>query len=278
MGILYNRLLIILNEESADSTYYHIALVMLNYIDELESLSINELADLCSVSKSTISKFVRFIGYEDFSDFRYAVPFRDNRYDDSSYNYVVSVMEYIRKNSMEMMVRAVQEDIQDTFEKLDWKTVDRLVRDLYQYENVGMFGLMFSESAAMDFQVKLGYNKKFVVTNINDAKQAQFIQNAGEDTLIIIFSNSGEYINQYHHIEDFAHKRIFSKTRGKVVLITSNKQMADDPRISYCLFFQRGHSLCSQQAVFAVLTDILAYKYREYVKKKDKLNSQLEKY
>ena len=55
MGILYNRLLITLNDSDPDSTDYHIALVMLQRMTSLSSLSIQELARLCNVSKSTIS-------------------------------------------------------------------------------------------------------------------------------------------------------------------------------------------------------------------------------
>ena len=33
MGILYDRLLILLNESSSDSTFYHIALTMLQNMD-----------------------------------------------------------------------------------------------------------------------------------------------------------------------------------------------------------------------------------------------------
>ena len=60
MGILYDRLLILLNESSSDSTFYHIALAMLQHMELLHSLAINEVADLCSVSKSTISKFMGY--------------------------------------------------------------------------------------------------------------------------------------------------------------------------------------------------------------------------
>ena len=63
MGILYDRLLILLNESSSDSTFYHIALAMLQNMELLHSLAINEVADLCRVSKSTISKFIRALGY-----------------------------------------------------------------------------------------------------------------------------------------------------------------------------------------------------------------------
>lgn len=43
MGMLFNRLLIILNDENPDSTYYHIALTMLQHIYELHDYSISDI-------------------------------------------------------------------------------------------------------------------------------------------------------------------------------------------------------------------------------------------
>lgn len=266
MGMLYNRLLIILNEESPDSTYYFIALMLLQHIEELEDLSIIQLADLCAVSKSTISKFVRHLGYEDFSDFRYATIFRDNKYG-YSFSYANNVMQYIENNSLDSFILTVQQDIGSTYQNLDWGAVDRLVKDLASYQRVAAFGLLFSETAAMDLQAKLAYNKKFIVTNINDLKQDHFIQNAGEDTLIIVFSDSGEFLNKYSQISDFVDKQAFSRTKAKVVVITSNAEIENDPRVAYCVRFQKTKSLCTHRIVYGVLTDIIAYKYREYMKK-----------
>lgn len=266
MGMLYNRLLIVLNEEDPESTYYYIALTMLWHIEKLSELSINQLAKLCTVSKSTISKFVRHIGYEDFADFRYATVFRDNKYG-YSFNYVNNVMGYIEDKSLDSYILTVQHDILSTYQSLDWGAVDRLVWDLAKYRRVAAFGLLFSETAAMDLQAKLAYNRKFIVTNLNDLKQDRFIRSAGEDTLIIVFSDSGEFLNKYGHIADFLDKQAFSQTRAKVVAVTSNPEVEQDPRIAYCVRYQKTTSLCTHRVVYGVLTDIITYKYREFTLK-----------
>lgn len=264
MGMLYNRLLIILNEESSDSTYYHIARLMLKYFEELSSMSIDKLAKICDVSKSTISKFIRFIGYEDFADFKYASIFQEDKYGYKS-SYVKDVMNYIEHNSMESFILAIQQDISASFMKLDWDKINRLVSDIAHYEKVAAFGLLFSETAALDLQIKLAYNKKFIVTNQNDLKQEQYIVNADKDTLIIIFSDSGMYIDRYQKIGDFSNKHIFTKTKAKVVVITSNAEMEQDPRVSYTICYKKTTDLCTHRIVYGVLTDIIAYKYREYM-------------
>ncbi|HBN55352.1 MAG TPA: MurR/RpiR family transcriptional regulator [Lachnospiraceae bacterium] len=265
MGMLYNRLLIILNEESSDSTYYHIALLMLQHCEELNDMSIQELADLCSVSKSTISKFIRFIGYEDLADFKYASIFQENKYHYNT-NYVNDVMKYIEQNSMDSFILTLHQDISASYMNLDWSRVNQLAADLADYQNVAAFGLLFSETAALDLQAKLAYNKKFIVTNQNDLKQERYILNAKEDTLIIIFTDSGMYLDRYDQIGDFANKHVFDHTKAKIVAITSNPALKEDPRIAYCICYQKSRSLCTHRIVYGVLTDIIAYQYRTYVK------------
>lgn len=221
------------------------------------------------MSKSTISKFIRFIGYEDFADFRYAALFQDNKYK-YDFNYVTNVMGYIQDHSMDSYLFAVQNDIAITYQNLDWNAIERLVKDLVSYQKVAAFGLMFSETAALDLQTKLAYNKKFIVTNLNDLKQETFIENADKDTLIIIFSDSGEFLNKYRNIYDFSNKTVFSKTKAKIVVITSNPMVEKDPRVAYCVRYQKTRSICTHRIVYGVLTDIIAYKYREYTRKLEK--------
>ncbi len=264
MGMLFHRLLILLNEADLDSTDYHIARVMLQQFENLSQYSIQELADRCAVSKSTISKFIRSIGYEDYADFRDAAVFQDNKYH-NTFNFVTNVMDYIQSSSLDTYLLTVQQDIGATYQSMDWAAIDRLVRDLVRYQRVGAFGLMFSETAALDLQIKLAYNQKFIVTNLNDLKQERFIQQAGEDTLIIVFSDSGEFLDKYQRIDEFSNKYAFSRTHAKVVVITSNPKVEQDPRVAYCVRYQKTRSLCTHRIVYGVLTDIIAYKYREYV-------------
>ncbi len=266
MGMLYNRLLIIINEESQDSTAYHIAITMLENMGHITVMAINEVAKLCSVSKSTISKFIRTLGYEDYAEFRYAAIFAENKYKNTT-NYVTDVMNYIERNKLRMYIDTLHADIELTFNDMDWNAVDRLVKDLAAYEKVAAFGLMFSETAAMDLQIKLAYNKKFIITNINDLKQDSYIQNAKEDTLIIAFSDSGEFINKYTEIEDFISKHSFSVTKAKVVAITSNEALLEDSRVDYCVLYKRTDTLHTHRIIYPVLTDIIAFKYRELMKK-----------
>ena len=123
MGILYTRLLIVLNDRDLYSTDYHIALVMLQNMQRLAELSIQELAGLCNVSKSTISKFIRELGYEDFADFRSAAIFEDNKYH-NSFNFVQDVMGFLEEHPTDSYFLEILRDMQESYASLDWSAGD----------------------------------------------------------------------------------------------------------------------------------------------------------
>lgn len=110
MGILVNRLLVMLNENESGTTFYYIALTLLEHIMELGNMNINEIAELCTTSKSTISKFIRALGYRSFSDFRYAVEMENNKYR-SPNSYTHDVIGYLDEHTYEEYAQDLAQDM-----------------------------------------------------------------------------------------------------------------------------------------------------------------------
>lgn len=274
MGMLYSRLLTILNEEPLGSTYYHIALQMLKMLKNISNMSINQLAEKCDVSKSTISKFIRNIGYEDFSEFHYAAIDTEDKYH-NNFSFNNNVMNYLENQGYDSYMLTILDDIMSTYRELDWEKIHRLVQDIELFETVAAFGLLFSETAAIDLQYKLAYNRKVILTNINDIKQESFIERAGDNVLIIVFSDSGEFLDKYVRIDDFVNKKSFYKTKAKVVVITSNQELEKDPRVAYTITYKKTQDLCTHRIVYGVLTDIIAFEYKKYKKSIDSSKSTL---
>lgn len=117
---LHRRLLYILNENLPGSTWYCIAMKMLQYYGDLDMISIEEMASLCAVSKSTISKFIRVLGYEDYRTFQKQAAINLNRKQRENY-FVTDVTRYIDEHSTDAYVDAVLRDIRMTYELLDWE-------------------------------------------------------------------------------------------------------------------------------------------------------------
>lgn len=262
MGMLLNRLLIIIIEADRNSINYHIAMTMLKNFDNLTNLPINEVASLCNVSKSTISKFIRHIGFEDYFEFRDAAPFSHKQHH-SDFSYNLNVMGYIEHHSFDHYLDVISQDIEHLKMSIDSIKIDQLAKDIIAYENVAAFGLLFSETAAIDLQTKLAYNEEFIYTSMYDVKQHEYIGAAGEDTLIIIFSYSGNYIEKYQMMSGDIHKNAFDKTKAKIVVITANPNVEKDPRVSYCITFPSS-GITTHSSLYPIITDYLVLRVRYF--------------
>ncbi len=81
---------------------------------------------------------------------------------------------------------------------------------------------------------------------------------------IIIQSSADQPSAHYPNVDDLEGKPLFSQTKARVVLVTSNTAMANDPRVDYCIFYKKTRSICNHRILYGILTDIIAYKYWEY--------------
>ena len=110
MYILYNRLITALNEKKPDSTEFYIAKMMIWNLWELPRMSISDVAKMCAVSKSTISKFVRDIGFEDYLDFKLEAV-RQGKKEIYNSNGKCNITDYIRGHGIWEYEKILSEDI-----------------------------------------------------------------------------------------------------------------------------------------------------------------------
>ena len=264
MGTLLNRLLIILNDGNEESTYYHIANTLLCNFDSIKDMTISEIADLCFVSKSTISKFTRYIGFEDFLELKLSSAYKSNKH--SNYlNYNDNILSYMEDHTKEEYIDILINDLELAKASIDMAKINELVDNLIKSDKVAAFGLLYSELAAMDLQAKLAYNGKYIITHMNDVKQDEFIKNADENTLIIIFTNSGDYIKKYQMVRGDIDKNIFKQTRAKIVTITSNKEMEEQPYIDLSITFQNASNVQTHSMLFQIINDFIAIRYKKKI-------------
>lgn len=174
MGVLLMRLIDVLNEYEADSTFYNIAYTMFLNFDQLKILSIGEVAKMCHVSKSTISKFVRALHFEDYNDFKSEAEFKKNRFH-NPYNYNDNIQSFIQTQGQTAYIQNIIQDLQ-LLNQIDHNILDQIAQMIYQYPVVCAFGTLFSQLGALDLQYKLAYNHKFIVSYTNDVKQDEYLK------------------------------------------------------------------------------------------------------
>lgn len=65
--------------ETFNATDKSIASYILKHRGAVEKMTIRELADACHSSKSTVSRFVKKIGFAGFSEMKYAIKWQEKR-------------------------------------------------------------------------------------------------------------------------------------------------------------------------------------------------------
>lgn len=258
MGSAITRLLIILNDESPLSTDYVIALRLIENFSDITKLTIQGVADICNVSKSKISKFIRKIGYDDYLTFKAEISFNSNLQEKMNFNHL---LRNINKKGIDTYLDTVVNDVEKMKNTLDLFHIDKLAGDLYSYKYIAAFGTLHSAVAALQLQFRLAYRNKFIITIMNDTKQKEFIESAKNDTLIIIFSDTGNYINVEQLQEGNFPKSVFNKTKAKVVLITSNRDMINNSNIDYSIFYDYTSNIHTYSVLYSLLTDLIAFRY-----------------
>ncbi|MBO0453761.1 MurR/RpiR family transcriptional regulator [Candidatus Enterococcus murrayae] len=262
MNLLIVRLITFLNGQTTETTNYHIAVTMLNHYDNICSMSIGEIAKLCDVSKSTVSKFARTLGFDDYIDLKDNAVFIENRFN-NPLNYVSNIITSIENEGYNEYFDAIIKDIDFFKSHFDLSIFDRVAKEIYTHDKVMAFGLIFSESAAIDLQYKLAYNGKFIHTFQDDLVQENFLRTAKEDTLILIFTNSGNYLTKQQIRAGTPKKSFFSQTKAKIIVISSNPKVLDFPFVEDAIIFPHQTNYQTHTFMYHLITDLIVARYRK---------------
>ncbi|MDD3360773.1 MAG: MurR/RpiR family transcriptional regulator [Hespellia sp.] len=264
MPVIQSRLTAILNKESPDSVDYYISSNMLDHLMELSSMSISEIAEMCAVSKSTISKFVRELGFDDYADFKIdAKLIHEKDQYTKEKGITINITDFMLQNGVEAYQKALFQDIHNLFEEIDYEKVRNVASMIHDYKRVAAFGDAYSETAALNLQHKMKYYRKTIYTTTHDRKQTDYIEKADTDTLIIIFSNRGRYISNYQMLDGYPEKECFEHTKAKIILITSNEEMAKDSRIDEAITYRHSTIIQNHPVLFQMILEIIAIEYQK---------------
>ena len=191
-----------LASEKKDSTNSQIATYLLNHLDDIKNIGIQEMAKECSVAMSSISRFCKEIGLNDFNELRellISTKMNFEQYSSSSK----------AKNRLEEYSLKVKESITMVEKSINMQQIDALCKEIQKYQQVGIFGLLM-----------LG---KQTYSHISYKQQLQYISSTNEDDLLIIFSYTGCYFD-YPDIRTLKNKL----KKPQIWLISSKKESYPD--------------------------------------------------
>ena len=216
--MLYSKLPVIflstLASEKDGSTNSLIAEFILTHLNDMEAIGIRELAEQCHVAISSISRFCKEIGLQDYNELKTLLTLPDFHFE--LYSSSPSLEERIGdygakiKESVDLVIKSIQP-----------KQIRQLCQDIQHYQKVALFGLMKAGSVALNLQSDLLMLGKVTYTKISYKQQMEYLKSATQDDLIIIFSYTGAYF-------DYEFRRLpQSLKRPKLYFVYGGEEMQE---------------------------------------------------
>lgn len=224
--ILYN-LITYVNTSYSQDMYYSICYHILQNIEDIPSININELAEMCYTSPATISRFCKAIKCESFTHFKQQVQ-AGLKYATSEIRLPAEDLVSIHTNPdncVNLVYDLAIKSLQESKENISIHQIDQLCDIIYESEKLHFFGFQFNKILGSDIQLKLLKLGKFSYAFSDRGDDSQRLELL-DDTSVAIVISARARVNP---IGSLIHA---IKARGaKVILITLNK---DTPLINEC--------------------------------------------
>lgn len=197
-----------LNENDNEDINVFLAKYFLDNIDKLKDKSIYDVAEECYTSRSTVQRFIKYIGFETFSNLQAKIAEASAHNDRFGRFYKQDIFRDKYLNDFENMTKSIDKIC-------DSKTIDYFI-DLIHISNNVVFNYAESSSIApLDFQEAMLKAGKTVRIVTNSTRNTNLLNNLNESDALITLSVTGNYA--------IATALEVSKIKANKILITLNR-------------------------------------------------------
>lgn len=184
---LFSSLLSIVNDENpANNTHKTIAEYLLKNLHRLGELTIYDVAEECFVSRSSIHRFLKQIGFDQFGNLEQFVK--------DSYLHYRAYYDYVnRENFVDAVQIKMNEMMQDISRLSGSAPIKELAEMIHEHERVYIFLASTAGSAAKHFQEELLAVGKLIYVYTNSGIQADSLTELKKEDLLIICSITGNF-------------------------------------------------------------------------------------
>ena len=208
--------------------YYSIAKTILTHLEQIPSISINDLAELCYTSPATISRFCKDLNCRNFATFKKEMAIAlEIAHDEIHFSFDDDFK--IKKNP-QYLVDKVYDDTKKSLElgqqQLDINDVDKICELIHDAPHVFMIGYQFSRIACQDFQLKMLKLEKFLYAFANRGDEVQKLDLIEENDLVIIVT-----VRARRELIDSLVTRV-KKQKARILIVTMNKDYTN-PEVDY---------------------------------------------
>lgn len=249
-------LLDVINSNEESDTNVILAKYLLDHIYELQDKSVYDIADETYISRSSVQRFFKNIGFDSYSNIKFNMPesLIHNKRFSKFYRQENFSKKY--KNDLEAMI----EDI-DNFSNSE--QLDHFVDLLHVSENVVFNFFENSTNAAHEFQEAMVYIGKSIRLVTNSTLTEEFLSSLTEKDTFITLSMTGNYaiatLNEVSKIKankiliSLNDSKILKETYDKIITFSKNNMTND--------YIQSGMKNAYTIYGFSYLLDLVLNRY-----------------
>lgn len=209
----------ILDSSVENDSDHMIAAYILQHISEMKNITIQDMARECYTSTSTISRFVKEIGFRSLTELKDVC----TGFEYASFELVHDSLRYLNFNgnddekTLNNYVDMLCTSLQNFSNTIDFEAIDRLNRRIHDSKDVVVFGMHLPGSFAKYFQYMMMTIGKFIECYELEDEHLKKSEIIAENALVVIFSMEGNYLN--------ANKQVLAnlkKRKAHLVLVTQN--------------------------------------------------------
>lgn len=185
--VIYTLLNYINNSINHD-TYYHIAMMILNQVNQIEHYSLEKMAMMCHVSPATINRFCKQIGYLNYSTFREIVRHKEAKIFD------VQILDNHYLNSYSQAIFELIQTVND----LNLNQLDTILSKIHSHQRILALGYGSYQNYALDLQKNFFSCGKFIEVYMDQIRQNEALETMTKEDMVIVTSLSGRYLMNPH--------------------------------------------------------------------------------
>ena len=233
----YGKLPVVLLSEIASSREDSYRCAIASYLLSRmgESLSVDDIARGCFISRSAVSRFCREIGLEDFGELRELVAGAEK-------TFLLLAPDGGPDERARLLEREACCGISSALSTLDRGALSRLVGDVCSAKRIACFELLKAETAAISLQCDLAMLGLRALTKVSYRDQTDFLARSREGDVIVLFSYRGLYF-------EYGLPPEVLDGKGKAWIVTGNgaaeEKLRAHPLIRGVLAFRSSLSLSS---------------------------------
>lgn len=219
--MIIDRINEILNSVKKEDALYIFASFVQRNFEQADSLSIQEIAQACFISKGQVSKCIRQIGYEDIFEFRDAVSaYKDSVHKKKS---LFNSAQTIRQNYFELF-KQYQDELTYSLQNIDYEAVSQIYETIKQEDLIYLYAQGDIRSFLYQLQYELTAKEKQCV--VCDSLFSQTIKDS--KGVLLLFSAGGHSF----HYDPWIIEKI-RRCHIPVFLITCSKEIRWDQKMLY---------------------------------------------